>query len=803
MRTSPRRHVGWTSSGRLALQLDRLEPRLALSTSVGTIGGVILPAPGGPSPIVSDPPSGSTVAQAPPAITVIFGQPIPPGTRADFRLDRVAADGSESLIARGPGLAESPDGSINQIQVSPPGPLGPGHYRLYLLGSSPLAGMPGGPDLLVDDFTVAPPSSPLAGATDLDSPVSKITTVTGSLDLADNPAATAYYKVELPQGHFWRLGVEVDAARIGSPLLAELSVLDAQGHPIASSVTGAPDAPNDPYEFLGLSPGTYYIAVAGRSDIASDPSGSFRLQVVADPADAATSVISATLSYADPTQKVPTGLVLQFSGPLDASAMAGHVSDLVQLVDDSGRTWTADATTYNVSTSSLTIVFDRALPAGHYTVVPAGQGTLVDLAGKSPAAPGLPAGALAQFTVTAAPASDGPTDYGPVFPGQARDGISATLSLAPGQEVTYRFVLTAGAAYNLITAYGGSAPTFTAQVDGVDVTLDLGTAGLPQNHPVALPPGVITLHVKAGLLGSTVDWSLLLANGKNDLLLDNGVGQASALGLRLITPTPLDGQAGLASLPAVPDGPAAPGAALPAAASATSPPSPGTTPVAAPAGSTGLLFAAGAGLVGHPSTQDDAIAVVGPVTPGGMMALSSSVPGIPQGLAIGFASRSRGVRSANSREIRGLVDAPESGTLTSDPGPAAPTKGGELPDPPEAVAEVATAEAPAGPGLFDRVSSFLAGLLPSGRRAGAGPDSTAALDDAALADLGRDSRRDEPDAEGAVEAADLSSPLGIGVLVVATAHYQRRLGHWLGRGKSRIVACRYESGPRGSHSRSV
>ena len=381
-------------------------------------------------------------------------------TSDDFRLDLVAPDGSEAPVGAGASLSEAAGSDPWTIVLTPGSPLGPGHYRLDLLGGSPLAASPG-VDQPVDDFTITPPpGSGIASAVELGSPVSAVATASGSLHLADNPGAVDYYRVELPQGHFWRLGAEVDAGRIGSPLLSSLAVYDAQGRAISTNDEWSPDHPNDPYVFLGLNPGVYYIGVSGRHDLpAGTPpaGGAFRLQVVADPADAATTVVSSSLDFADPTEGVATGLTLRFSGAMDESAMAGDPSGLIELVDGSGRAWGASEVSYNGPQATATFVFDRSLPAGHYTVVLAGQGGLVDLIGRPPVAPGLPAGELARFTVPTAAPNPNPDNYGPVFLDSVKQGVSAQLDLGPDQELTYRFVITGEGFYDLATTFGGDA----------------------------------------------------------------------------------------------------------------------------------------------------------------------------------------------------------------------------------------------------------------------------------------------------------------------------------------------------------
>jgi methionine-rich copper-binding protein CopC len=790
--------------GRGTRHFDRLEARLALSTAGAPALVIDSGQSGAASVSLVDPAPGSTLGQSPASITITFDRSVAAAmTSGDFRLDLVAPGGSETAIG---GLVESLGADSEEVVLTPASPLGPGHYQLDLLGSSSLAGA-SGVDRPVDDFTIAPPTGGLATAVELGSPVSAVATASGSLDLADDPGALDYYRVELPPGHFWRLGTEVNAGAIGSPLLSSLAVYNANGQPIATQDDWNPAQHNDPYLYVGLNPGVYYIGVSGRTALPhgmAPTGGAFDLQVVADPADAATTVVSSTLDYADPTEDVPTGLTLQFSGAMDESAMAGNPSGLIEIVDASGHAWSAGATSYNGPGATATFVFDQPLPAGGYTVMLAGQGGLVDLIGRAPVAPGLPAGELAHFTVPKAVANPNPDDYGPVFLDTAEQGASAKLQLGPNQDLTYRFVITVQGFYDLTTTYGGDAPSFTAHVGGASVSLAAGTEGVAQNHVVYLKPGVITLDVKGGAHGSTIDWSFLLNSGSYDLLLDNGVGQVSPLGLRLVTPSLTDTPAGSGPV----DGPSAFAVfAAPASVATTSSSGPSSAPSAvANAAPTGPATVAAnpagtsiaiVGMVGFPSSQDGAVAVVGPVAPGGMTALSSSAVGIPQGLSVGYSSRPGARRGGDPDTIATAAAAEIDGAALASADPVAPRPVADLPPLPEAPGQE---EVAGGPGLVDRVSTVLAGWLPSRRDAGSrAPVAPASLDDAALAGLGRDRRSDLPESGEDVETADLSSPLGVVVVAVVAAHYHKRFSDWLRRPRTPMVAHRQgtiPSGPR-------
>src|SRR5262249_28717190 len=113
-------------------------------------------------------------------------------------------------------------------------PLAAGHYRIILTGNATLnlldatdtvAMSDPGADLVLADFTVARAGPTLASATALATPNPSSTPiagelasapVAGALDFAADPYAVHLYKITLPQGHFWRLGLEVSAQRDGS-----------------------------------------------------------------------------------------------------------------------------------------------------------------------------------------------------------------------------------------------------------------------------------------------------------------------------------------------------------------------------------------------------------------------------------------------------------------------------------------------------------------------------------------------------------------------------------------------------------
>ena len=194
----------------------------------------------------------------------------------------------------------------------------------------------------------------------------------------------------------------------------------------------------------------------------------------------------------------------------------------------------------------------------------------------------------------------------------------------------------------------------------------------------------------------------------------------------------------------------------------------------------------GAGPVGRPSLLDEAVAVVGPVAPG-RDAGGPLVERAPASLrawprASAYTRHGGQLRGLNSGAMRGLAEVPEPLGAFADAELGLVLPVADLPPLPRGSAGAT------GPRLIERISGLLAGLVPR-RREPARTDS-AALDDVALAEMSAAPAPAPagPRGEEAVEAADLSSPLGLGVIVVAAAHYGRRIVARMERRKARIVA---------------
>jgi hypothetical protein len=750
-------------------------------------------------PIVSiEPPTGSILVRAPSELIVHFDRRInPPSDANDFRLDRFTADGTwSSLSSQGNSLAETLDGQFRSMDLTISTPLPPGRYRLVLLAGATLSGLDGTPasagaDRTVDDFTIA--GSGLDKATDIVLPSSTVVDSAGALDLTANPNAVDLYRVVLPAGHFWRLGVQVDSMGMGSPLRAALAVFDSNGHLIEASKAGRPATPSDPYLYVGLAPGVYYVGISGAGNVpgakggydpamgssgsapAGSASGVYRLDMVADIADAPTPVRSFALDFADPTANIPTGLTLRFNGAVDERAMVGYAGDLISVVDASGRTWGVMAVGYDEAKAEVAFLFERPLPPGHYQVL---VGGLVDLTGRPPVAVGLPPGVLGSFDVTPAAKSADPNGLGPILPDVAGEGFGAALSIGAGQAVTTRMVLPLpGCVYDFTTEYTGGQPTISVVIDGKPMPLDAGSPGVAHSHFLTLGTGTVEIIVTGGTGGTKFVYGLQVLSFAYDVLLDNGVGQTSALSLRLIAP---GSSPGADPTPTPAPAPASVGGEASAAS--------------APTSQVGLYV--NTVLVGHPSGRDEPIA---PASLGGATLASSNTAANAPGIATGYGVRLQPQGRNASGTLRALLDVPEaSDELLQLPGDV----DAEFRIASERTSVGQATTTPGEPGVvgsvLERVSEGLAGLFMRGRRIAASTSAGATVpDDIALTGLGLDAGSTGPGDGGRVETADLSNALGVAAIAVVLSQGHRRLGRWLLRRRAATTALVVKPDPRG------
>ncbi len=552
-------------------QFDSLEGRITLSGD-GSPGDTPPPAllesttaDGGPQteqgPLsinLIDPAPNSVLTASPTSLLLQFNRPIFPDTvDNDVVVVQTDAEGNPTSYTSPDTLTV--DQSATMLSASLAGTLAPGHYQVWIVGSSAITDLDGNyltdgfTNLVVGQFTVAAPGVRLADAADLANPGSTPEEVAGALDFQTPSQAVSLYRIQLDPGHFWRLGLEVTAQGDGGTLDTALALFDDQGRLIASDNVGLPDAPEDPYLFAGLQPGTYYVGVSGVGNLPGLPGGydpvtgtpgsvtqtqnggPFTLSVVADPVDTPPTVLGLTLDHADPADSAATGLTLEFSRPI---AVPGQFSDresslstAIEVVDQAGQVWPVQVSNYSESDATISYLFNTSLPPGHYLVELPAQGGLTDLAGLSPVAAGQPSGVLGQFVVAGRQAEQNPLDLGALLPAAAAAGVPIDVSLSPGQSITYRVVVTVPGQYIFQEQSTGAPPS--VQITGTALNRPLSPTG---TNDTLLSPGVYSIQFEAPAVGPVqVQLFIRLSSDETEIVLANGVGQGPALSLRLIS----------------------------------------------------------------------------------------------------------------------------------------------------------------------------------------------------------------------------------------------------------------------------
>ncbi len=317
-------------------QFDLLEGRIALS-GVGSPGdtppsallasttaAVAPQTEQGPLSVnLITPASNSVLAASPSSLLLEFNRPIFPDTvDNDVVVVQTDADGNPTACTTPDSLIVDPSATLLTATLSEP--LAPGHYQVWILGTSAITDLNGNyltdgtTNLVLGQFDVAVPGVSLADAVDLAEPDSTPEQVAGALDFQTPSQAVALYRIQLDPGHFWRLGLEVTPQNDGQPLDTALALFGDQGQLIASDAVGLPDAPQDPYLFAGLQAGTYYVGVSGVGNLPGQPGGydpatgspgtviqtqnggPFTLYLVADPVDTPPTLLGFTLDHADP-----------------------------------------------------------------------------------------------------------------------------------------------------------------------------------------------------------------------------------------------------------------------------------------------------------------------------------------------------------------------------------------------------------------------------------------------------------------------------------------------------------------------
>ena len=511
--------------------------------------------------IQSTTPGDSTVIAASPSVLrVTLDRPVDPFSRSskDFDLLHVASDLTTSPLGpHEPTLFEEldpTDPSGRGVLLTVNGSLSPGSYRLQVDPNSQLHGLDGSSltsrNTVVFGFQISPQRSIDTVASDLGPVGSDVISILGHLDLASNPTAVNFQKLELPAGHRWLLGAEVSAHRDGSSLNSRVSLFDSTGRLVATSGQGSPANPDDPYLFQGLEPGTYYVGISGIGNVPTSAEswnsldssmasnrlgGSYRLDLVAEVADQPTSLLGIQADLADPSSNQPTGLTIQFSGPLDLKTLQDNGKSALRLVDSSGHNWGLTPTSYDSATGRLSFAFDRPIPRGSYLLQLDGQGSLLDLSGLEPVAAGFPVGTLGSLTISAS--STASRGLGPIYPAQAESGISGTALSQPfGPTDDQVFEVVEPGIYALDKLSPGQGIRLLIR----DQTgKSLGPASDPSqpSELVYLPAGTYHLSVASDDPSSRIAFKIRLAQGMASSLLDAGVAQGPALALRLTSPT--------------------------------------------------------------------------------------------------------------------------------------------------------------------------------------------------------------------------------------------------------------------------
>jgi len=372
----------------------------------------------------------------------------------DIALYRLEADGSiTSIFDRERPPDATTDRVNNTVTIPLDGALGPGRYRIALRGGADSFSRlisDGSWDYLEDqtlaEFEVVEQGVGFDSAVDAGTVGAIPRSFAGSLKSSGD---MAFYKITLGVDQpLWRLGLQVDAKRVGSGLLATLTVYDAQGNRVAASEgrRGLASAPDDPYLFVGLQPGTYYVGVSAARGRQS--SGDYRLGIVADPVEAPTRVIDFALDW---TQGAPTGFTITFSDAISPDSLAAAGASLFA-VDDRGGIHPAFLTAADGGLRRLSFVFDQPIPAGGYRLVSPSGGGLADLIGRAPVADGQPLGGLASWTVAPHRPSGGPSSPA-MDPGNWLDSAHLESlidnAVGPGGALSLRFGVGRG---------GGTAP---------------------------------------------------------------------------------------------------------------------------------------------------------------------------------------------------------------------------------------------------------------------------------------------------------------------------------------------------------
>ncbi len=427
--------------------------------------------------------------------------------------------------------------------------------------------------LTISTFTVLGKGSTFADATAL-AVNTAVQTQTFTIDPDHYQSAVDLYKISLPPGQPDRLevGLTATGTTTGRPLLANLTVFDANGNVLAESNSGAgaSNAPSDPYIIVGVSPTaldhTYYIGVSGYGNAPYGATGynpllgipgtsalrqtggpfSFQLSLSEEPEPQPAKVVNFALGHADPNDPSPSSLTITFSSAIDVSPLftPDHQQTAIDVIDSNGKIWPTTAVKYQANSTQLTLLFDKALPPGRYSLIIPASGGLTDLAGQAIATSNEIGGVLAIWTVDAAAGARDPGDLGILWPSDGGEvwpstsgAFQGTVTLSPGQNMSYRWVVLVPGFYNVQTQNGDSSLEIVNSGNGVSTVLDRGTTGGLRDDLVYLAAGTYELRfMNVGTRYDVVRWGLTIGSLDWELIVANGVNQSSALSLTSFEP---------------------------------------------------------------------------------------------------------------------------------------------------------------------------------------------------------------------------------------------------------------------------
>ena len=393
-----------------------------------------------------------------------------------------------------------------------------------------------------------------------------------------------------------------------------------------------------PYTSGGYNP---TLGIPGLNPL-PQPGGPFALSLIATPHVQPTHVVSYSLDSVPSDDASPTGINLTFSGPINLSNL--FVPDVqetaVEVVDSSGQVWPITSDSYNVSSATLQMIFDRPLPAGAYTLVSSPAGGLVDLAGQPVLGAGGSRTVLAHFSVSPSTAPLAGNNLGVLWPVSANElGSTSTgsfeerVQLAPGAQTAYHFTVIVPGYYKLATNVPEGSVAVSITGNGVTTILDSGSKNQFNNYLMQLGNGVYTLRfVNVSPESVALKWLLQVEFLDWEKIENNGVGQSFALSLSLFSPalTDASGGAGGGSSGGSTGAASAGGLAAVIASGSGSLFGGSMGPI-----SSSLFVTSNTGLVGQPSIASQSLGVVGPTVPAGSTAIASNGNSLEGGILYG------------------------------------------------------------------------------------------------------------------------------------------------------------------------